>query len=142
MTGILKRIMTLGKKRNSQSRNLFNTSASDKKGNFYDRNMETCWPFKSKIALTISYIILVLASSAIPMDRQIQGFQFIVDIKPVIQNLLHIPMFAVLAILFLQILKNYQIKGFKRIVLVLLCSVFFGIISEAIQIVIPGRYGD
>ena len=85
-------------------------------------------------------MLLLLASSVIPMDRQIQGLKFIIDLKPAIQNLLHIPMYAVLAILFLQVLQNYQFGGWKRNALVLLCSVCFGIINEIIQIPIPGRY--
>jgi VanZ family protein len=86
-------------------------------------------------------MFLLLASSAIPMDRPIKGLQFIIDLKPTIQNLLHIPMFAALAILFLQILQNYRFEGWKRNSWVLLSSVCFGIINEAIQVAIPGRYG-
>jgi glycopeptide antibiotics resistance protein len=103
--------------------------------------MEACRPGKLKIAITICYMLLLVASSAIPMDRPIKGLQFIMDLKPTIQNLLHIPMFAVLSILYLQILINYQFEGWKRNSYVLLLSLCFGIINEAIQIVIPGRYG-
>jgi hypothetical protein len=84
---------------------------------------------------------MLLASSTIPMDRQIHGLQFIIDIKPVIQNLIHVPMFAVLSILFLQISKIYQLERRKRYAVVILCSIGFGIINEVIQMVIPGRYG-
>jgi len=75
------------------------------------------------------------------MNRDIKGLQFIIDLKPTVQNLLHIPMYIVLAILFLQILQNYQIEGWKGNILVFLGSGFFGIINEIIQIVVPGRYG-
>jgi glycopeptide antibiotics resistance protein len=102
--------------------------------------MEPCRPGKLKIAITICYMILLLASSAIPMDRPIKGLQFIIDLKPTIQNLLHIPMFAILAVLFLQILKNYQVEGWKRNLWILLCAVCFGVINEVIQIAVPGRY--
>jgi glycopeptide antibiotics resistance protein len=103
--------------------------------------METCRPSKYKVVLTLSYMFLLLVSSSIPMDRPIKGLQFIIELKPTIQNLLHIPMFAILAVLFLQILRNYYFAGWKRNSWVLLSSVCFGIINEAIQIVIPGRYG-
>jgi VanZ family protein len=86
-------------------------------------------------------MLLLLASSLIPMDRDIEGLQFIIDLKPTIQNLLHIPMYIVLAILFLQILQNYQIEGWKGNILVFLGCGCFGIINEIIQIVVPGRYG-
>ena len=49
-------------------------------------------------------------------------------------------MFAILAILWLQISKQYEIEGKKRIVLILLLSFGFGILNELIQLTIPGRY--
>jgi hypothetical protein len=103
--------------------------------------METCRLRNIKIALVLSYMLLLLASSLIPMDRDIEGLQFIIDLKPTIQNLLHIPMYIVLAILFLQILQNYQIEGWKGNILGFLGCGCFGIINEIIQIVVPGRYG-
>jgi VanZ family protein len=86
-------------------------------------------------------MFLLLASSAIPMDRQITGLQFVIDLKPTIQNLLHIPAFMIFAILCLQVLKNFQIHGWKRNVLVILGAGFIGLLSEVIQIAVPGRYG-
>jgi VanZ family protein len=103
--------------------------------------METCRPSNMKIFVVLIYMFLLLASSAIPMDREILGLQFVIDLKPTIQNLLHIPMYMVLAIFFLQVLQNYQIDGWRRNVLVLLGAGFVGILSEFIQIAVPGRYG-
>ena len=103
--------------------------------------METCRPSNKKIALVSFYTLLLLASSLVPMDRDIKGLQFVIDLKPTIQNLLHIPMYVILAILFLQILQNYQIEGWKGNILVFLGTGFFGIINEVIQVVVPGRYG-
>ena len=67
---------------------------------------------------------MLLTSSAIPMDHQIKGLQFVIDLKPTIQNLLHIPMYMVLAVLFLQVLTKYQIHGLKRSIVVLLGAGF------------------
>ena len=103
--------------------------------------METCRPSNSKILVTLIYMFLLLASSTVPMDREIQGLQFIIDLKPTVQNLLHIPAYMVLAILFLQIFQNYQIEGWRRNVLVLMGAGLVGILSEIIQIAVPGRYG-
>ena len=86
-------------------------------------------------------MFLLLASSAIPMDQEIQGLQFVIDLKPTIQNLLHIPAYIVLSILVLQIFQNFQIEGWRRNALVFLGSGFIGILSEIIQIAVPGRYG-
>ena len=102
---------------------------------------DTCRPSNTKIGLVLGYVLLLLGSSLIPMDRDIQGLQFIIDLKPTIQNMLHIPMYIVLSVLFLQILQNYQIEGWRAYIFVFLGAGFFGIINEIIQIVIPGRYG-
>ena len=103
--------------------------------------MINCRPNAIKIILTSIYMLLLLASSVIPMDRQIKGFQFVIAFKPAIQNLLHIPMFAILSFLFLLILQTFQIEIWKRNVIVLLSSGLFGLINEIIQIPVPGRYG-
>ena len=103
--------------------------------------METCRPSNKKIALVAFYTLLLLASSLIPMDRDVKGLQFVIDLKPAIQNLLHIPMYVILSILFLQILQNYQIEGWKANIMVILGTGFFGVINEVIQVVVPGRYG-
>jgi glycopeptide antibiotics resistance protein len=103
--------------------------------------MATCRPSAIKIILTSIYMLLLLASSVIPMDRHIKGFQFVIELKPAIQNLLHIPMFAILSFLFLLILQTFQIENWKRNAMVLLSSGFFGLINEVIQIPVPGRYG-
>jgi glycopeptide antibiotics resistance protein len=103
--------------------------------------MANCRPNAIKIILTSIYMLLLLAGSMIPMDRQIKGLQFVIELKPAIQNLLHIPMFAILSFLFLLILQGFQIENWKRNAIVLLSSGFFGLINEIIQIPVPGRYG-
>jgi glycopeptide antibiotics resistance protein len=103
--------------------------------------MDACRPSNIKIFVVLIYMFLLLASSAIPMDQEIQGLQFVIDLKPTIQNLLHIPAYIVLAILLLQIFQNSHIADWRRNALVLLGAGLIGILSEMIQIVVPGRYG-
>ena len=103
--------------------------------------METEKSRKLKIVVTLIYMLMLLTSSAIPMDHQIKGLQFVIDLKPTIQNLLHIPVYMVLAVLFLQVLTKYQIHGLKRSIVVLLGAGLIGILSEIIQVAVPGRYG-
>jgi hypothetical protein len=105
------------------------------------RIMGACRPSNIKIFVVLIYMFLLLASSAIPMEREIRGLQFVIDLKPTIQNLLHIPAYTVLAILLLQIFQNSHIADWKRNALVLLGAGLIGILSEIIQIAVPGRYG-
>ncbi len=85
-------------------------------------------------------MLLILASSLIPMDRDVQGLQFIIDLKPSVQNLLHIPMFAILTILLLKIFNTYDLGKWKSIAMVFALAGIYGLINEAVQFYIPGRY--
>ena len=86
------------------------------------------------------YMLMILATSLIPMDREIEGLNLIINIKPHIQNFLHIPVYALLAILWFRLFDLYQIDQRKSSYLVLMIAIGFGIINEWIQFFIPGRY--
>ena len=104
------------------------------------QNAERCSPSGKKIMFLVAYMVLVLLTSLIPMDRDIEGLRFIIRMKPTIQNLLHIPMFAVLAILSLQVADGFNVSGFRKFLIVALLAVAFGIFNELVQLWIPGRY--
>jgi glycopeptide antibiotics resistance protein len=78
-------------------------------------------------------MLLILTASVIPMDREIEGLNFITGLKPSIHNLLHVPAYAILSILLLKVLG-------KRLMLVIVGTIVFGMINEWIQLAIPGRY--
>ena len=99
-----------------------------------------CKPSKLKFTLLILYIVFLFGTSLVPMDRQIEGLQFLLALKPALQNLLHIPLFMVLSILWIQVLQNYKPLLRSRIILALILSCFIGIFNEYIQIFVPGRY--
>ena len=101
---------------------------------------KTCKPSKRKISLLLVYILFLLGTSLVPMDRKIEGLQFLLALKPALQNLLHIPLFMLLSILWLQVLQNYKPLLRSRIILALILSCFIGVFNEYIQIFIPGRY--
>jgi glycopeptide antibiotics resistance protein len=97
-------------------------------------------PNKPKIALLIVYVGFLVATSLVPMDRPIEGLEFVFAIKPTFQNLLHIPVFMVLAILWLQVFQPYEMSVSKKLVLAMVLSSFIGIVTELIQTTVPGRY--
>ena len=102
--------------------------------------MEAGKSIKWKMFLSITYMLFVLGTSVIPMDRKVTGFYFLINLKPTVQNLLHIPVFAILSVLYLQILTNYRPVDLKKALLALIYSGGFGVLNEIIQIFIPGRY--
>jgi glycopeptide antibiotics resistance protein len=102
--------------------------------------LKTCKPNKRKIGLLIVYVGFLFATSLVPMDRPIEGLGFIFAIEPTLQNLLHIPVYMVLAILWLQVLQPREMPGRRKVVLVFLLSSLIGILTELIQTTVPGRY--
>jgi len=102
--------------------------------------LKTCKPNKRKIALLIVYVGFLFATSLVPMDRPIEGFEFVISIKPTVQNLLHIPVYTLLAILWLQVFQPYEISVSKKLVLAIVLSSLIGIMTELIQTTVPGRY--
>ena len=85
-------------------------------------------------------MLLILSTSLIPMDHEIEGFGMIMEITPFVQNLLHAPVFALLSILWVQIMNVHQIKNRRKYILVFIIGVGFGLLNELIQGVVPGRY--
>ena len=102
--------------------------------------LKNCKPNKRKIALLIVYVGFLFATSLVPMDRPIEGFEFVISIKPTVQNLLHIPVYTLLAILWLQVFQPYEISVSKKLVLAIVLSSLIGIMTELIQTTVPGRY--
>lgn len=97
-------------------------------------------PSKLKISVLTVYIFFLFAASLVPMDRGIEGFEFLFVIKPAFQNLLHIPVYMVLAILWLQVFQPYEISASKKLAFAMVLSSFIGIMTECIQMAVPGRF--
>ena len=97
-------------------------------------------PSVRKIIFLITYSLLILFGSFIPMDGASPTFRFFMAVKPAIQNLLHIPVFALLSIFLLQVLDGFGIENRKKKIISISALFAFGILSELIQIPVPGRY--
>jgi hypothetical protein len=95
---------------------------------------------KIKLILTIIYAVMLLSSSFIHGESESRGLQFFINFNPTIQNLLHIPAYALLSILLLDILKEYQVLKRKEIISIFGFCCFFGIFNEIIQVAVPGRF--
>ena len=95
---------------------------------------------KIKLILTIIYAVMLLSSSFIHGESESRGLQFFINFNPTIQNLLHIPAYALLSILLLKSSKEYQALKRRRILSVFGFCCIFGILNEIIQMAIPGRF--
>jgi VanZ family protein len=104
--------------------------------------MKTCkLSRRKKVTVAIIYMFFLLGSSLIPIDLKFQGPEFLIDLKSTIQNLLHVPMYFIMSFFLLLIFRKLLSEPWKRNLLVLLVVCFLGLITEIIQIPVPGRYG-
>ena len=62
--------------------------------------------------------------------------------SPAIQNLLHIPAYGLLALLWIFTLRGHGLSTQRSILLAILLSAAYGTIIEIWQILIPGRFGS
>ena len=91
--------------------------------------MDTCKPTKLISSTTIGILALALLPITFDLSYNIQLFN----------NWMHIPAFAVITVVFLQLSKNFRLSGWLWLFCVVLSLLFIGIAIEAAQIVIPGR---
>jgi VanZ family protein len=97
-------------------------------------------PANTKRALICFGLTILAVSPLIP-----DGNMIIPRITPLVQNILHVPVFAILSVLLFLIFSDYRIDPLKSIVLVILISQTLSILTESIQLFIPGRcpsFGD
>ena len=92
--------------------------------------MNTCRPNN----LILLLIICISGAPLIPIP-----FDISYSIQ-VFNNWMHIPAFAVLTIVLLEVFKNFRLPGWLRIICVLSVLLLIGIGVEVVQLVIPGRY--
>ena len=100
----------------------------------------SCRPNPWKIVLIFAYMAALALVSVIPMDPGAAHIRFLVNMNPALQNVLHLPAYAALTILWMQVLTQRGRHGLSRLCTALLLGAGFGLANEAMQILIPGRY--
>jgi VanZ family protein len=82
-------------------------------------------------------MVLITISSSIPMDAA-HADRWYAGLEPNLQNLLHIPLFALLSYLWARTFNN---RSHRNILFpAVLLAILFGFFDELHQMVIPGRY--
>jgi VanZ family protein len=85
---------------------------------------------------------LIFISSSIPMDGESEHLKFLMELKPTVQNLLHIPLFGLLAYLWLNALTKNGCPAKKKLIITIIITVSYGLLDEFHQSFIPGRYAS
>ena len=89
---------------------------------------------------------VILIMSSIPMDGKSGSSGFLTDLDPGLQNLLHIPLYGLLAYLWMQVFVTEIGRSMSRevgraIIFSLVITIGYGCLDELHQTFIPGRYG-
>ncbi len=92
------------------------------------------------LLFVFGYMVGLFALSSIP-DNGDSGF-ILGFVTPTIQNLLHIPVYGLLALLWIFTLRAYGSSGHRSILLAILLSAAYGGIMEFWQLWIPGRFAS
>ena len=92
------------------------------------------------VLLLAGYMVGLFVLSSIPDNGD--GGYIIGLVTPTIQNLLHIPVYGLLALLWIFTLRAYGSSEHRSVLLALLLSAAYGGIMEFWQFWIPGRFAS
>jgi VanZ family protein len=90
----------------------------------------------------IGYMLIIFTLSSIPMDRQIEGLNLLINLDSDLQNFLHIPLFGYLAVLWIKALGKHNKRYSRTIFWTLTITILFAIFDEIYQYFIPGRFAS
>ena len=76
------------------------------------------------------------------MDKNADVPEFIISLDPTLQNLFHIPVFGLLAFLWLKSFAKHSILTSTKVIITLIVTILFGCLDEFHQTFVSGRYGS
>jgi VanZ family protein len=86
-------------------------------------------------------MVIIFIFSSIPVDLEnIEYKQGILYLKPEIQNLLHVPVFALLSLLWIITYRQRGNVTRKSVLRALCITIFYGFVDEYHQYYVPGRF--
>lgn len=95
------------------------------------------------LLLAILYMVFIYRLSSIPGDAGTAGLEGIIAwTPPAVQNLLHIPLFGILAWLWYRTLAGWMTPLPVVYLLVFVVTTGYGVLDEWHQLYIPGRYAS
>ncbi len=90
--------------------------------------------------MPLSYMLMIFIMSSIPGDSDIFTRGILSNLVPTVQNLLHVPLFGLLAFLWIITFKLWSYTEKLSIRMAVLISVSYSFFDEAYQYFVPGRY--
>jgi hypothetical protein len=95
------------------------------------------------LAQTLGYSAIIYWLSSLPGDATRPGLAGLIAwTPPALQNLLHVPMFGLLAWLWHQTLNAWNMRHWHALCTTFILAAGFGVFDEWHQLHIPGRYAS
>jgi glycopeptide antibiotics resistance protein len=94
------------------------------------------------VVVPVAYMALILIGASVPADGDTEPhlLEFLL-LPPTLQNLLHIPVYGLLAFLWRWCL-NAHMEARRATIIAFLITVCFGVFQEWVQSLVPGRFGS
>lgn len=86
-------------------------------------------------------MLIIFIASTIPMDNGPNSIDFLTSLNPTFQNLLHIPLYGVLAFLWARAFQKNNFSFKTMVLMTLFLVISYGCLDELYQTFVPGRYG-
>ena len=98
-----------------------------------------CTPSPRKIALLVGGILCLLGTSFLSLDLDPGGLFSLPFDRATLFNMMHLPLFVLIAVLWLQIMQVYRLPRWRKALAAFCFSLFVGILYEGVQVFNPGR---
>lgn len=90
----------------------------------------------------LSLMALIFLTSSLPGDVEHGALNFMLMLKPTLQNSLHVPLFGTLQYLWLRALTKASRTGCRAIFTAIAITFSYGLLDEYHQMFVPGRYAS
>jgi VanZ like family len=90
----------------------------------------------------IGLMVIIFGLSSIPGQIDSEGLSFLTELDPKLQNLLHVPLFGLLQILWLSAMAKTGRSDTKAMLSCCGISLGYGMFDEFHQMFVPGRYAS
>jgi VanZ family protein len=101
----------------------------------YYRELQEFW-------LPLGLMVIIFGLSSIPGEIDSERLKFLTELDPKLQNLLHVPLFGLLQILWLYAMTKTGRTGTKAMLACFGISLGYRMFDEFHQMLVPGRYAS
>jgi VanZ family protein len=100
------------------------------------------YPAIKDFSLPLGLMVIIFGLSSIPGKIDSSELKFLTELDPQLQNLLHVPLFGLLQILWLRAMSKTGRTSWRAALACCGISLGYGLFDEFHQMFVPGRYAS